>query len=233
MATQNISSLTSAIYKSRLTLLELMEQQNYNTYTYTGFSINEVNTMKTNNQLDMLLEKKITEKQTIETVDKQQIAIQVEQKDQHKKIYIKYYLNKALIPNNLQDIIDDLFNIEQILTKKDTLFIVVKDEVNDTMQSTVKHIWEKDGIFIIILSLKRLKFNILKHVLVPPHRVLSQDELIQIKNKYNIINDKQFPEISRFDPVAQVIGIRPGEVCEIIRPSKIALTEPYYRICIS
>jgi len=233
MATQNISSLTSAIYKSRLTLLELMEQQNYNTYTYTGFSINEVNTMKTNNQLDMLLEKKITEKQTIETVDKQQIAIQVEQKDQHKKIYIKYYLNKALRPNNLQDIIDDLFNIEQILTKKDTLFIVVKDEVNDTMQSTVKHIWEKDGIFIIILSLKRLKFNILKHVLVPPHRVLSQDELIQIKNKYNIINDKQFPEISRFDPVAQVIGIRPGEVCEIIRPSKIALTEPYYRICIS
>lgn len=229
MATQNISSLTSAIYKSRLTLLELMEVQNYNVYTYTGFSINEVNTMKTNNQLDMLLEKKSTQKNVIEGVEN----VSIEQKEEPKKVYIKYYLNKSLRPNNLQDIIDDLFNIEQILTKKDTLFIVVKDEVNDTMQSAVKHIWEKDGIFIIILSLKRLKFNILKHVLVPPHRVLSQDELIQIKKKYNIINDKQFPEISRFDPVAQVIGIRPGEVCEIIRPSKIALTEPYYRICIS
>lgn len=233
MATQNISSLTSAIYKSRLTLLELMNKQNYNTYTYEGFSINEVNTMKTNNQLDMLLEKNQTEENTIQTSVNNTTTIQVEQKEQPKKIYIKYYLNKALRPNNLQDIIDDLFNIEQILTKKDTLLVIVKDEVNETMQNTIRHIWEKDQIFVIILSLKRLQFNILNHVLVPPHRILSQDELIQIKKRYNIINDKQFPEISRFDPVAQVIGIRPGEVCEIIRPSKIALTEPYYRICIS
>jgi len=67
MASQNISSLTSAIYKSRLTLLELMNKQNYNTYTYEGFSINEVNTMKTNNQLDMLLEKKTIQENTIQT----------------------------------------------------------------------------------------------------------------------------------------------------------------------
>ncbi len=233
MATQNISSLTSAIYKSRLTLLELMKEQNYNVFAYEGFSINEVNTMKTNNQLDMLLEKEQKQENVIQTSENQTVTIEVEQKEEAKKVYIKYYLNKALRPNNLQDIIDDLFNIEQILTKKDTLFVVVKDEVNETLQTAVKHIWEKDGIFVIILSLKRLKFNILKHVLVPPHRVLSQDELIQIKKKYNIIDNRQFPEISRFDPVAQVIGIRPGEVCEIIRPSKIALTEPYYRICIS
>lgn len=233
MASQNISSLTSAIYKSRLTLLELMKKQNYNTFTYEGFSINEVNTMKTNNQLDMLLEKNQTEENIIQTSVNNTETIEVEQKEQPKKIYIKYYFNKSLRPNNLQDIIDDLFNIEQILTKKDTLFIVIKDEVNETMQNTIKHIWEKDGIFVIILSLKRLQFNILNHVLVPPHRVLSQEELIQVKKRYNIINNYQFPEISRFDPVAQVIGIRPGEVCEIIRPSKIALTEPYYRICIS
>lgn len=233
MASQNISSLTSAIYKSRLTLLELMNQQNYNTYTYEGFSINEVNTMKTNNQLDMLLEKKVLQEDKIQTVEDNTILIQTEQKEQPKKVYIKYYLNKSLRPNNLQDIIDDLFNIEQILNKKDTLLIVIKDEVNETMQNTIKHIWEKDKVFVIIISLKRLQFNILNHILVPPHRVLSQDELIQVKKRYNIINDKQFPEISRFDPVAQVIGIRPGEVCEIIRPSKIALTEPYYRICIS
>ena len=47
----------------------------------------------------------------------------------------------------------------------------------------------------------------------------------------DIINNEQFPDISRFDPVAQVIGIRPGQVCEILRPSKTAITAPYYRIC--
>jgi DNA-directed RNA polymerase subunit H (RpoH/RPB5) len=46
------------------------------------------------------------------------------------------------------------------------------------------------------------------------------------------MDDTQFPDISRFDPVAQIIGIRPGQVCEIIRPSKTAISAYYYRICV-
>jgi len=57
MATQNTSRLISQIYKSRNVILELMEKQDYNVIDYKGFSINEVNTMKINNQLDMILEK--------------------------------------------------------------------------------------------------------------------------------------------------------------------------------
>jgi DNA-directed RNA polymerase subunit H len=99
------------------------------------------------------------------------------------------------------------------------------------LANTVKHIWESEKIFIILQPLKRLQFNILTHILVPPHRVLSESEKIDIKKRYNIIDDSHFPDISRFDPVAQAIGIRPGEVCEIIRPSKTAISAPYYRIC--
>lgn len=213
MATQNTSRLISQIYKSRNVILELMEKQDYNVIDYKGFSINEVNTMKINNQLDMILEKDSNE-------------------EKKNKIYIKYYLAKALRPNNLQEMIDDLFNIEEVLSKEDTLFIIVKDEVNETLINTVKHIWESDKIFIIIVPLKRLQFNILDHILVPPHRVLRINETIQIKNRYNIVNDNEFPDISRFDPVAQAIGIRPGQLCEIIRPSKTAISAPYYRICL-
>ena len=57
MTSQNTSSIISQVYKSRITILELMEKQGYNITDYEGFSINEVNTMKTNNQLDMILEK--------------------------------------------------------------------------------------------------------------------------------------------------------------------------------
>lgn len=212
MTTQSSSSSISNIYKSRAILLELLKKQGYNTTDYDGFSVNEVNSMKINKQLDMMLENKSTK--------------------QSSRIYIRYYLEKSLRPQNLQEMIDDLFNIEEILTKNDTLLIVVKDEVNETLVNNIKHIWEQDGIFIIIQSLKRLQFNILNHVLVPPHRILSNEELIQIKKKYNIMDNNQFPEISRFDPVAQAIGIRPGQVCEITRSSKTAITSKYYRICI-
>jgi DNA-directed RNA polymerase subunit H (RpoH/RPB5) len=216
MATvQNTSSLISSIYKSRTIILDLMKDQGYDTNDYEGFSVNEVNTMKVNNQLDMILEK---------------INPDVDIK-RKPKIYIRYYLAKTLRPQNLQEMIDDLFNIEEVLSKYDTLFIVVKDEVNETLINTLKHIWEQDKIFIVIQNLKRLQFNILKHVLVPPHRVLSSTEVIAIKSRYNVMDDNQFPDISRFDPVAQAIGIRPGQVCEIIRPSKTAISAPYYRIC--
>jgi DNA-directed RNA polymerase subunit H (RpoH/RPB5) len=50
--------------------------------------------------------------------------------------------------------------------------------------------------------------------------------------KYNIDELSQFPEISRFDPVACVIGIKPNEICEINRPSKTSINANYYRICV-
>ena len=55
MASQNSSVLISQIYTSRKTILELMDKQGYNINDYAKFSINEVNTMKQNNQLDMLI----------------------------------------------------------------------------------------------------------------------------------------------------------------------------------
>ena len=111
------------------------------------------------------------------------------------------------------------------------MFIVVKDEVNETLLNLLKHIWEQDKIFIVIQNIKRLQFNILKHVLVPPHRIMKNSEVQIVRKRYNVMEDTQFPDISRFDPVAQAIGIRPGQVCEIIRPSKTAISANYYRIC--
>lgn len=216
MQSQNHSSLISSVYKARRTILELMDKQGYNVDDYFNFSINEVNSMKQNNQLDMLLEKKEENPTT----------------KRKNKIYIRFYLTKMIRPANIQEMIDDLFNLEEILTKDDTLFIVSKDEMNETIISELKHIWEKDGIFIVIENIKRLQYNILNHSLVPEHTIISDKDVDEIMKKYNIKNKIEFPDISRFDPVARVIGMRPGNVCKIIRPSKTAITTDYYRVCI-
>jgi DNA-directed RNA polymerase subunit H len=215
-ANQNTSSIISSIYKSRKNILDLMEKQGYQVADYTNFSINEVNTMFQNNQLDMLLEMKEEDLKT----------------KRKNKIYIKYYLGKVIRPSSIQEMIDDLFYLEEILTKDDTLFIIIKDDMNETVMNELKHLWEKDGIFIVMQSIKGLQFNILDHILVPKHRVISEDETMDVMNKYNIKTKTQFPDISRFDPVAQVIGLRPGKVCEITRVSKTAILSKYYRICI-
>lgn len=216
MTTQNLSSQISSIYTSRNVVLNLMKRQGYNVDDYDKFSINEVNTMKQNNQLDMLLEKNEEDEIT----------------KRKNKIYIKYYLGKMIRPSNIQEMVDDLFNLEVILTKDDTLFIIIKEDMNETLINELKHIWEKDGIFIVIQNIKRLQFNILDHVLVPNHSVMKNSEISTIMQKYNISDIMQFPDISRFDPVAQVIGLRPGQICEITRSSKTAIEAKYYRVCI-
>lgn len=216
MSNLTSSSSTSIIYKSRKTILNLMERQNYNVSEHSNFSINEINSMYQNKQLSMILE------QNGEDVDT----------NRRKKIYICYYLEKS-IRLNIDEIIEDLFITEHILTKDDTLFIITKQDANEPMVNDLKHIWEKDGIFIVVLNIHHLQFNKLDHSLVPPHRIVTNQELEVIKKKYNIKSLNDLPEISRFDPIAQIIGIRPGQVCEITRSSKTSITAPFYRYCVN
>jgi len=217
MANQNTSVLISHIFNSRKVILELMEKQGYNINDYANFSINEVNSMKQNNQLDMLLEIKDDN---------------VTDENPKRKIYIRYYLTSRPAPKNIQEMIDDLFVLTETLKKTDTLFIIIKDDPNETLINELKHIWESESVFIVVESIKRLQFNILNHVLVPPHYVLMDNEVKEIMRKYNITDKVQFPDISRFDPVARVIGLRPGQVCKIIRSSKTAIEANYFRICV-
>ena len=75
---------TKNIYKSRNILIEILQNRNYNVDDYNEFSINEINIMVSNNQLDLFLENK-----------------------NNTKIFVKYYLGKSLRPNNIQEIVED------------------------------------------------------------------------------------------------------------------------------
>ncbi len=66
----------------------------------------------------------------------------------------------------------------------------------------------------------------------PKFVVLKSTEVEEVMKQKNISSLSEFPDISRFDPVAQVIGLRPGMVCKIIRPSKTAVESLYYRVCV-
>jgi DNA-directed RNA polymerase subunit H (RpoH/RPB5) len=213
----NSSNTVSSIYTSRKVLLEQMDSNGYDIEEHESFSTNEINLMFKNKQMDMILEKKTVDSKT----------------NRKQKMFIKYYLSKIITTKILQDTIDEIFHLDELLTKDDTLLIIVKEEINDTMTEFLKFIWESDGIFVIIQNLTRLQFNILQHIMVPNHRIMSIEEIEVVKNRFNITNMNQFPKISRFDPVAIVIGIKPGEVCEILRPSKTSIMTKYYRNCIN
>jgi DNA-directed RNA polymerase subunit H (RpoH/RPB5) len=200
-----------SVYNSRNTLVEILTDKGYKTDDYSNFSINEVDAMYKNTQLDMLL-----------THSKNS-----------RKIYIKYYLKaKQIKKPDLDDIIEDLYFIENVLTKEDCLIIVTEDEPNDTIVAKINYLYEHDGIFIVIHNIKRLQYNILKHTLVPKANILSAAEVETLKQKFNLMSVKQLPEVSRFDPQSLAICLRPGEVCKYDRKSATALSTEYYRVCV-
>lgn len=199
------------IYKSRNTIVSQLDSLGYNVADYEQFSINEIDAMTTNNQLDML----------------------VSREGDDKKVYVKYLLNvKQLRKDNLDQLIEDLYEIELILQKKDTLVVVTNEEPNDTITQRIKYLYDHNGIFIVMHYIKRLQFNVLSHELVPKASVMTEEDVAQLKVKYNIATVDKLPEISRFDPQALALCLRPGQVIQIIRKSNTALDYNYYRVCV-
>ena len=200
-----------SVYNSRNTLVEILTEKGYKTDDYSNFSINEVDAMYKNTQLDMLLTHSTNS----------------------RKVYIKYYLKaKQIKKPDLDDIIEDLYFIENVLTKEDCLIIVTEDEPNDTIVAKINYLYEHDGIFIVIHNIKRWQYNILTHTLVPKAKILSNAEVETLKQRFNLMSVKQLPEVSRFDPQSLAICLRPGEVCKYDRKSATALSTEYYRVCV-
>jgi DNA-directed RNA polymerase subunit H (RpoH/RPB5) len=198
------------LYNSRKHLLNQLKKQGYNTDNYNNFTINEINILFTKQQQDMLLTN-----------------------DKNQKLYIKYYVDKTIRPQQIHDMIEDLYHLEEILKKDDILFIITKDPPNDTIKKLLVQLFATEDIFISILSLSQLQFNILNHSMVPKHKELTNDEKQVIDKKYNLRTDHDYPTISRFDPVALIIGLKPNRLCEIIRKSPTAINGYYYRLCVN
>ena len=132
MAKSNTISaqLIPQIYKSRQTILSLLSNQGYKIDDYDEFSNNEIHVMALNKQLDMLIER------TDDSDDQQDLALNAS-----KKVYVKYYLSGTIRQRNIEELVDDLFNIEQVLTKKDDLIMIIKDEPHEPIIEYLKHIW--------------------------------------------------------------------------------------------
>jgi len=100
------------------------------------------------------------------------------------------------------------------------------------MIADMNKLWNDSSIYVSVLNIKRLQFNILKHAVVPKHVLLTDEEKTQLFQKYHIQSNADLPTISRYDAVAQVLCMRPGMVCRIDRKSKTAVMTQYYRVCV-
>lgn len=206
------STIISKIYNSRKNLCEQLNTRGYNTEQFKDAGIHEIMTLFKNKQMDML----------------------VEHSTDNRKCYVRYNIDKSLKQSIILETIAELYQNKSTLTSKDDeIIFIIKDDPTDTLKKVIEDLYTRNGIFVSVYNFHRLLYNILEHSMVPKHIVLSEEEKQHTFEKYNIANELQVAEISRFDPVAVAIGLRPNQLCKIIRKSKTAIESEYYRICIN
>ena len=207
----------SKLYKSRNNMMYYLKEMGYDCTSHEHFSMEELDNLQKNDGLDFMVVKGT------------------------EKCYVRYMTEDANTKNpansvkklNISNIIEDMFMQEGILTEKDTLVLITNDYSVDSIHKALKNIWELKHLYVVLFDLKQLQLNVLKHKLVPKHVKLNETEKIELYKTLNVEEDSQLPEISRFDPVAKTLFLRPGEVCRITRFDKISFTNDYYRVCVS
>ena len=202
-----MSTLNAMIFKARRTLCNHLEERGYDVSSYNNFNLNDISILQSKDDLDM----------------------EVNNEEGHT-IRVLFSLNKTLRVKNISELIEDEY--ESNLKPDDDLIFIVKDSMNQTMKDYIKNLYYSEKQFVTLFHLPVLQFNILEHNFVPKHIVLSSEQKESVYKQYNIQDDGMLPEISRFDPVAMVIGLRPSQLCRIVRTSKTAIQSDYYRICV-
>jgi DNA-directed RNA polymerase subunit H (RpoH/RPB5) len=82
-----------------------------------------------------------------------------------------------------------------------------------------------------IFYVKELLYNPLKHVLVPKHEKISEEDTKVVLSTYLIKHKSQLPVISKNDVIARWLGLRHGDIVRITRYNETSGTYYYYRCC--
>ena len=138
-----------------------------------------------------------------------------------KRVYIKIsdYKNTSITKNS---------PIGEFLTKYHEEYKLI---VVETMNQKSEKIIASYETACEIFKTMELMINIVDHILVPKHIVLTQEEGQQVLEAY-CAKKKDMPLILTTDPIARYYNMQPGEICKIIRSSTMTCETPFYRIVV-
>lgn len=84
-----------------------------------------------------------------------------------------------------------------------------------------------------VFDIKQLQFNISRHVLVPKHEVVdNEDDVKVIMDRLMLKSKFQLPILLKSDAMARYLGLKNGDVVKISRVSPTAGEYIIYRCCV-
>jgi DNA-directed RNA polymerase subunit H (RpoH/RPB5) len=121
-------------------------------------------------------------------------------------------------------------NILNSIKEKEATLVVFSDiGIGEHIKKFMKTKYTKKKIVLKDYLFKHFKTSPRDNVLVPKHRLCSDEEAEVIKKDNMIKSNSQFPRISPSDAQVIWLGAVPGQVIEITRHTDVGV-EMYYRV---
>ena len=215
------AEVTDILFRSRKTLLNILQSKGYDITPYEKFGPWEIEAMIINekkNSLTMNFKK-------------------LDSKDAIQNCMVVYRLNrlKQSIPTFLAQFTTEDSEFYVSDPESTEIYVIVLEAVNnvEVFHAAALNNLNQNKLRVWFYQAHSLVNNPKDHILVPKHSIFPKEEVQVLKKQLNIQSISNLPFI-RFhqDIQARLLGAIPGDIIKIVRPSSSTGEETVYRVCV-
>lgn len=209
------------LYRSRVTLLKMLKEEGYNTDKYERFGPWEIEAMVNGGQQSLAMELK---RPPTEGKEEPEIT----------NCFVLYSLGK--LKQKIKTFVDQLLaedRVPKVDPKTTEVLVIVLEDVAEVFHAEALRMWfSEHKLKIRFFKAHNLIFDPREHIHVPKHEKLPKEKHEEFL-KTNYIRNKANLPIIKFheDMIARVMGLVPGDIVKITRPSPASGTYEIYRVC--
>jgi DNA-directed RNA polymerase subunit H (RpoH/RPB5) len=208
------------LLRSRQTILDILEDRGYDTAQYRNIAPEQI-------------------KELIAGGDPRTLSIFVPRREGSaapcERAVVLYYTNLS-VRTKASTVLSEMLEMDDgtgsfKVDKTDDILILINEPLHETILRAGLTEWQENRMRVTFFNIKEVVVHLGRHVLVPPHRKMTADELKDEMTRLHITQKSQLPVIKYGDTQARLLGLVPGDAVEILRPSPTAGVERFIRIC--
>ena len=204
-----------AVYRSRMTLLDILEERGYDVTIYRKFSPAEASAaIGSYSSLGFKVVKKT---------------------DETKFCEVRYEnVGRQKMDSFFDDITDENSENTEVIVMisgpvTEAHHLAALKQYTKPKESAEQ---ERRKLRVSFFSIYMIVVNPMRHVLVPKHELVPSEQHKELMDSLHITSKSKFPEIKfHVDPIARCIGAVPGDIVKITRPSPSSGEAIVYRVC--
>lgn len=193
------------IYRSRITVLDLLEARGYDVTPYRKFSPAEIQIM------------------LIPGIAALNLVIKKKDDPSHTCLLMYTSTNAASFTPMLEKKIAE--------GHKEIVFMTFTDNL-EKFHILAAKFYLNYNIPVFCFNIPKIVNNPMNHVMVPKHEIVPKEKHAELLEKLNMTSKKMLPFITNADPIIRCIGGVPGDIIHIERPSPSAGVYDVYRLVV-